>query len=394
MKAEDFSLGRLIEPVARERFLDDYWERQLLLVQRGQPDRYAGLLTLDDIDRVVTTLHLDNTEINMTDARRELTPEQYSFPSGMVDPARLYQLFADGSTIIMPQLHLRVPALADLCRAMEREMSCRFQTNIYLTPAGNAQGFKPHYDNHDVFVLQIAGSKRWKIYDTPVELPNKAMPFTPDRFQPGPLTQEFVLEAGDMIYLPRGVMHDASSTDELSLHITLGAMVKTWGDLVTEAVARAALADPAFRRSLPPGFARPDFDRAPVRAAFADLLRRVGELADVDALLDAFVEDIVDSRHGLLRGQLDQVRRIEALTPDSRVGARPNLLYRIDANGDSVTLTCQGSEISLPGHAGEPLRFALAERDFAVRDLPGELDDPGKLVLVRRLVREGLVMMH
>ncbi len=398
MKASDFSLQRLVDPVPRAQFLEDHWERQPLRVHRDEPDYYAPVLSLDEVDRVVTTLHLDNSEINMTDARRELTPEHYSYPSGLVDTARLCRLFADGGTIILPQLQLRVPTLAELCRAMEREFGCRFQSNIYLTPPGNAQGFTPHYDNHCVFVLQVAGTKHWKIYDTPVELPNKTMPFTPDRFAPGAVTDEFELKAGDLLYIPRGVMHDAVSTDALSLHVTLGAMVKTWGDVVTEAVTQAARADPAFRRSLPPGFATPGFDRGAARATFADLLRRVGELADVDALLDAFVEDIVDTRHGLLAGQIDQVRRLEALTLDSRVGARPNLLCRIgggnDDDGDAVTVSCYGNEVSLPGHAAESLRFALAGRDFAVRDLPGDLDDAGKLVLVRRLVHEGLVMLH
>jgi hypothetical protein len=64
-----------------------------------------------------------------------------------------------GATIILPQLHFRVPALATLCRLLERRFSQRFQADIYLTPPG-AQGFGTHYDNHDVFILQVAGSKK------------------------------------------------------------------------------------------------------------------------------------------------------------------------------------------------------------------------------------------
>jgi ribosomal protein L16 Arg81 hydroxylase len=391
MERAAFSLRQIIEPVEPEDFFKGHWERDLLIVNRGRPDFYADLLTLDDIDRVVTTLHLDNREINLVDARRELAPRDYCYPSGLVDPARLFALFADGATIILPQLQLRVGALAELCRAMEADTGARFQTNIYLTPPGDAQGFRPHYDDHDVFVLQLAGRKLWKIYDTPVVLPDKHLPFDPETYKPDEVSQEFVLEAGDMAYIPRGVMHDAVSADELSLHITLGALVKTWGDLLTEAVAHMARSDAAFRRALPPGFHKPGFDRSAAAESFRGLMARLAAEAPFDELLDAFADDIVTTRHGLLRGQFDQVRKLDGLGPESRAAPRPNLLYRIEPAEDGIRLSALGREIDLPAHAEEPLRFALAAEAFRVADLPGDLDAEGKLVLVRRLVREGLV---
>ena len=140
MERAAFSLRRVIEAVEPEDFFRTYWERDLLILHRGQPDFYADLLTLDEIDRVVTTLHLDHREINLVDAKRDLSAKDYCYPSGLIDPARLFALFADGATIILPQLQLRVGPLAELCRAMEAEIGARFQTNIYLTPPGDAQG--------------------------------------------------------------------------------------------------------------------------------------------------------------------------------------------------------------------------------------------------------------
>ncbi|NBC32591.1 MAG: hypothetical protein GVY13_07940 [Alphaproteobacteria bacterium] len=382
----------VVAPIASDTFLAEYWERQILLIRRQAPGYYGDLLTLEDIDRVITTLCLDNREINMVDARQELKPHDYSYPSGMIDPARLFQLFADGATVILPQLQLRVPTLAALCRGMEADLSHRFQTNIYMTPAGGAQGFRPHYDSHDVFVLQVAGSKAWKIYDTPVELPSRAQEFDPAGYTVGPPTQEFVLEAGDMLYIPRGVVHDAVSTDAISLHITLGAMVKTWGDLLVEALSEATLADPAFRRGLPPGFARPDFDRNAAGPVVADLLRRLAERSDPAALLDRFADDIVSTRHCLLPGQLRQVGGLADLDETTEVGPRPDLLYRILETGDTIALNCYGNDITFPPHVLEPLRFALTTDHYAIGDLPGDLDADGKIVLIRRLVREGLLM--
>jgi ribosomal protein L16 Arg81 hydroxylase len=117
-----------------------------------------------------------------------------------------------------------VQTLAAFCRSLEREFSVAFQTNAYLTPA-RAQGAKYHYDSHDVFVLQIAGSKHWTISGTPVELPLRGQDFDPSEHERGQPTLDFELEAGDFAYIPRGVVHDARSSESTSLHITVGVLL-------------------------------------------------------------------------------------------------------------------------------------------------------------------------
>ena len=308
--------------------------------------------------------------------------------------ARLLQLFADGATVILQQLQLRLASLAALCRSMEKAFSARFQTNVYMTPAGAAQGLKPHYDSHDVFVLQVEGSKSWTIYDTPVVLPTQAVAFDPAAYAPVAPTQDFVLHSGDMAYIPRGVVHDAVSTDDTSVHITLGAMVRTWADLLADALSDATRADPAFRRALPAGFADDGFDRQQAGPILADLFERLAAQADAAALLDRFAEDMIASRHCLVPGQLQQIIALDALDPQSLVGRRPNLLYQIRAHDGQAVLRCYGKEMVFPGHVFDPLRFALMTERYSVGSLPGDLDDDGKCTLIRRLVREGLVVLH
>ena len=387
-----WNLARLVEPHSPQSFFADYWERKPLLVAREQREYFASLLTLDDIDRVISTYGLFHPDISITNKARNVRVEEYTYPTGLVDVARLYQQFADGGTIILPQLHNRLPALAQLCRSMEREMSIRFQTNIYFTPS-NAQGFKAHFDSHDVFVLQIHGNKRWALYDTPVELPFRGQAFDPETTKPGNVSMEFTLRPGDMVYIPRGVMHDANTGEGESLHITLGVLNTSWTDLLLESLAMVGLRDPAFRASLPVGFANQDFDREGARATFKKLLTRVAELADFDAALDHFADDLVATRHTLIPGQLQQIQRLGELSIETRVGARPSLLYKLFEQDEHVVLHCYGSSFEFPRHITDPLRFALDHRDFRVGDLPGTLDDAGKLVLVRRLIREGVVQM-
>ena len=386
-----FDLARVIAPVSVETFLADHFEKSVLVVNREDRDYYKPLLSIDDIDWIVTTLNPSNSEISMTDAKRELKPDDYSYPSGMIDPTKLAALFTEGATVIMPGLHMRLPPLADLTRSLEREFGSRFQTNIYLTPAGQAQGFKPHYDNHDVLVLQIHGSKAWKIYDTPVTLPHRGQQFDPGAYELGPVTQEFVLKAGDLAYVPRGVVHDAVSTDEESLHITVGVLSRTWTDLLVEAVTLASIREPDMRHSLPYGFTSDEFDRTEARKTFKNLLDRLSDLVDADEMLDQFVDDMITTRHSLVWGQLAQAQRAASLTLDDEVGARPNLMYRLTRMDDRVHVLCYGANIDLPDFAEPALRFAMETPSFRIADLPGDLDDTGKLVLIRRLIREGLV---
>ena len=388
---ERFGLATLLHPMTPHTFLNDYFEQRVLVLNRKTPGYYANILSFEDIDWVLTTLHLTTDDINMTDARRTMSADEYAFPSGMIDAAKVASLFADGATIIMPHLHMRLPKLADACRAMEHEFGHRFQTNIYLTPPGQAQGFRPHYDNHDVFVVQVSGSKSWKIYDRPLELPHRGQAFDPNGYKLGPVSQEFVLRAGDVAYVPRGVVHDAVSTDEASLHITLGVLSKTWTDLLVEAVTLASTRDPDLRRSLPYGHWHDGFDRTAARQMFKTLFARCAELVDADEMLDQMADDLMATRHGLVWGQLSQVAHLDQLTLDSPVGVRPNLISRMVEKGDSVLIEAYGQVVEMPAHAKTPTEFALARTRFRPRDLPDDLDDASKLVLVRRLIREGLL---
>ena len=392
MTASEFSLQRVIDPVTPEEFFREYWEAKPLVVTRGQPDNFESLLSLNEIDRVITTLNLPFPDIDVVNAEEAVERDQYTVRGNVIDVAKLYQLFVDGSTIILQQLHKRVPSLTAFCRAMEQDFNVPFQTNIYLTP-GNAQGFRTHYDTHDVFVLQITGSKHWKIYEMPVALPFRGQPFDSSLHEPGATTLEFDLHAGDTVYIPRGIMHDARSRDEVSLHITVGILAYTWTDLLLEALSAVSLRDPAFRKTLPVGFARAEFDRAQAQETFHELLQRFVADADLDVALDHFADELVSARPPLLRGQMAQITSLDKLTIDSVAGVRPGLVCRFQEDGESIRVGCYGKEISLPIHASEAVRFALRNLRFAVRDLPGGLDDAGKLVLLRRLLREGLVMV-
>lgn len=390
--AAPLSLAWLISPVTGEQYFQEYWEKQPLVIHRKSPDYFSSLLSFSEIDRVITTLDRRYPDVCLKNANDSSVSEaDYTLPGGALDVAKLYQLFERGSTINLAFLDTVIPALAVFCRTLEKEFSCPLQTNVYMTPAG-AQGAKPHYDTHDVFVLQVAGSKRWTIFGTPVESPLPGQEFNPQVHELGAPTLEFELNAGDLAYIPRGVAHEARSTDTVSLHITTGILRYTWADLLLEFIAVTSLNDPAFRKALPPGFARSEFDRKPAQETLQELLRRASMGLGFDTALDSFIDRFLSKCPPVLDGQMAQLLALDSLTIRSIVGARLGVVFRMCADGASESIETYGRRITFPSHVGEAVRFALSHSRFMVGDLPGNLDDAGKLTLVRRLIHEGLVL--
>jgi ribosomal protein L16 Arg81 hydroxylase len=384
----------MIAPVTVSEFFESYFEQKPLLVARDKPDYFQELLTLQDVDRALTILHPSSGEIDLVrrDTPERIKIEEYTAPSGFADPARVANLFAAGATVIFLSLNRRLPKLAELCAGLEAKFTQPVQANVYLTPPEN-QGFEVHYDSHDVFVIQAAGSKVWNFYRAPIELPLPTQSFVRSEYDPGPVTRSFEMKAGDVLYVPRGLMHDARSTDKTSLHVTIGVLSYTWTDLMIDAITAMSLDDAAFRKSLPAGFARMDFDRRDARAYFGGLLRGLIEESQFDALLDDFADHFVGTREVPLPGQL------EAMDPANKpcmldvFSPRPHLVYRLTnaAEPGRIKLRARGIELTLPSTVEAAVRFALETTSYRAIDLPIALSAEEKLTLIARLLREGLV---
>lgn len=380
----------LLEPLTTEEFEQNYYQRRVCVVRRQAPAYFAPLLTLEELDGVLSTHTPRHPEVSVVQSNREIPSADYTSEAGVLDPLRTSKLFAEGATLIFQQLHNRLPRLADFCSALGQVFSSRMQTNIYLTPAGS-QGFKPHWDTHDVFVLQVTGSKRWTMYDTKIPLPLRGQQFDAKHDTAGEPTDDFEIHAGDTVYIPRGVMHSARSTDEPSLHITAGLAAYTWADLLLQAVAAAALADAALRENLPLGFARKDFKLADRAEEVRERLARVSAFMEAESPFAYFSGELLSRNRPCLVGLLSQTARLSEIGLSSTVRRRPGTTYDLQASESGAVLLCFGNRIELPAFLVPALEFVLTRPQFQVRQIPDCVDDPGKLTLVRRLVKEGLL---
>jgi hypothetical protein len=168
--------------------------------------------------------------------------------TGSADVERIAAAWEAGATIVLQALHLTWRPLAVFCRDLERALGHPVQTNAYYTPAGS-QGFAVHHDTHDVFVLQVTGTKHWRIYAPVIELPLKHQRWSQRLGDPGAPVVDVTLRAGDTLYLPRGWPHEAVTDAGSSLHLTVGLHPPTRLDALRAAL-EACGDDVEFRRML------------------------------------------------------------------------------------------------------------------------------------------------
>ncbi len=377
----DAPLGWLLGRAA-EGFLAGAFEREPLIVHHGDPQRFRALLSIAAVDRKVAELDLREGMLSMADATRSLDVSDFVASSGAIDRVAVTRLYRRGATIILNQLHQSDIALAAFCRSVERVFSCHVQTNIYLTPPGS-QGFHTHYDNHDVFVLQIEGEKTWRLYDRPVDAPYRGERFESGRHPVGEPSHSFVLKAGDCAYVPRGLMHDASTSgDAASLHITCGLLVRTWADLVLEAISEVCVEDPAFRKSLPPGFANREADRTAAHELFRSLVADLPARVRLDGALDLFAEQFIRSREPDVLGAVEGA----SMPLGRRYRARPSLWRLLDEEG-GLRLIAPGGDLTFSRAPRSVIERALSGNPFTPDDLGHDQAEE----LIRRLTATGLI---
>jgi len=391
-----FGFAELITPIGLAAFTAEYWERKHLLLHRETPDYYRGLLTLADMDELLSTTRVsasdmrviaDGKETPVSELVSENLPGSYANAVEM-----LFSHYRNGATINLLFLQEHWPPLTRLCQSMSDVLGGMFHVNVYLTPAG-ARGLKEHYDTHDVFVAQVYGSKRWQLYEPPVQLPLKDQRYLPPEDGPGEPMADLTLQSGDMLYMPRGTVHQAVSQETASLHLTVGVQSVLWADLLRNAVEQATGDDVRFRSALPMGFAN---DEELVRQAE----KRAAELLDLlrDGIKPASVvatgrTRAMLARRSTLHGHLLDLESLDSVDLDTKLQCRPETVWRIADNAADVGLVFHGKELHFPKVAEPALREITEAGVFSPRDISGRLDEPGRLVLVRRLLKEGFLTL-
>ena len=246
----------LVGPVRSDAFLAENYGRQPLHVARADRTYYDGWFSRAEIERQLRECSLRWTD--EVDAARYVDGVRTTHNGeGVAHAEDVWARYAEGCSVRLswPQRHS--DPLWQMLSSLEELFGCMAGANAYLTPKGS-QGFAPHWDDIDALVLQLEGAKTWKVYaprSTDEALPRFSSPNL-EQDELGPLLGEVTLQPGDLLYLPRGYVHQAKAAQVDSLHVTASlARQHTWRDLlefgVFGAMESLTVEQPSWRETLP-----------------------------------------------------------------------------------------------------------------------------------------------
>lgn len=286
-------LTRLVGDPAE--FFSGAWSDRPLL-HRGHPSQFNDVFNIDSLMTLVSMGVLSGDRITLIKSGMGLPAWMYSSHRRRIggtvemiaDSAKLRQLMQSGYSLKILDAHEISEGTFRLCSGLQAELSHRVRAAVFFTPPGS-YALRPHYDSHDVIVMQVHGQKDWRIYDRHADSPG--IP----KNVPVQVGQTPVLEArlldGDTLYVPRGFVHNAVATEQPSIHVAVGIERATVADLVKYAVDKLS-SYPEFSRELAPGFAVRPADMSALLADGAiSLTRQLAAAPALVELMTAFCRD-------------------------------------------------------------------------------------------------------
>jgi len=379
------SLAWLLSPLPVQTFLDDIWGATRYHVKRDCPGYFDGLLPGPPVvDGLLDHLRAEPSVLRLVKGEQNRDPATYRRPDGSLDPVGVRDGHAAGYTIVVDNLERYVRTLGSLAHAIEVELNFPTQVNGYVTPP-ESRGFVPHYDHHDVLILQVQGSKVWHLYgDAPVsphEMQQRKVVAAADLPPPTRLR----MDAGDTLYLPRGQIHAAQTRSETSVHLTVGIHAPTVLTLITHALHMLSFRDDRIHDRLPPRHLHAD-----VRASLGALVRDIVAGPDVVPEGLGAMEDLL-----VRRGRcppLGQGATAAGIDGHTRVVRHQPLYSRVLTGAGGVALQFAQLLISVGADHEAALRYlADSTGPFRVGDLPG-LTAAQQTELARTLIVTGFLV--
>ncbi|CAF0898292.1 unnamed protein product [Brachionus calyciflorus] len=299
---------RIVAPVKINQFFSTYWEKKPLLIKRNKETYYKSWFSCEEFDWIMRNHNLEfTTNIDIVTYINE--EKKKHNPEGRAYAPLVWDFFQQGCSIRLLNPATYSQNVWKYLSILQELFGCCVGSNVYLTPAGT-QGFAPHYDDIEAFVLQLEGKKRWRVYNPLNE--NEVLPrFSSPNYTQSDLSDpiiDVILEAGDLLYFPRGYIHQANACDEIhSLHITVSTYQKnSWGDFLTKllpgAIEIAMQENVEYRKGLPINYLtengvafedKETEDRTKFKTKAGQLVKGLIDYLPIDAAVDQFAKDFI-----------------------------------------------------------------------------------------------------
>jgi bifunctional lysine-specific demethylase and histidyl-hydroxylase NO66 len=357
-------------------FFRSVWDTAPAHLRPGD-DRRAPLLDVPDLDQILSTRLLRYPDFRLTQggvvvpisSYARLEEDEFATNSLIPDLDEIYRLVDGGATLVLQNVQRYWAPAQAICRELEELLAVPSPCTLFFTPGG-ARGLDRHADNYEGLVFQTVGSKYWRVYGRGADL-----------------ALEATLAVGDVLYVPNGFAHEAVALDRPSIHLTYSLAGLTWRKLL------AGLLDNPARDQLD---ALVPFDRddelAGARQALTALVTWASQL-EPDHLLTWQAERHPVSALPAGSPRLGGLLAAPTVSDDTRVDWVPGRC-QLFVSGSSVVLQVADRQLEMPSFVGPALERLRDDTPLLVRKLDAVLDDESRLVLVRRLLAEGILQLH
>jgi len=386
----DLSLAWLLEPLSVDDFLGEIWGATHYHVGRDRPEYLNSLREgADSVDELLALFRPHLSLVSLVRENDRKDQYVYRLADGGFDGAAVGRDFADGYTIVLESVQRYGHTIAALSHSIEAELNFATQVNAYFTPP-ESQGFAAHCDDHDALIVQLQGSKTWHVFEG-VDVPPQEM-WRHEAFSTAglPAPVDVCLQAGDVLYVPRGRVHAAESTSELSVHLTVGLHAPTLVMLATRALNALSTSDDRLHTRLPPRFLSDPDVRSGLTALVHGITEALEQPKAIAMGLDSLEADLV--RRGQCQPLGNGISDAVAIDDQTRVIKYQPLYSRVTETSDEVALHFAQSQVDATADHKDALQFlAKSTAPFRICELPG-LDDVQRLELARALILQGFLV--
>lgn len=384
----EITLKDLIAPITEKEFLDHYFERKFLLNKGKNLKNFSNLLTLDDIETLVSsTLESSSQWIRLVKDKVEQPLSNYSLCDKRTSVNRILSAYGNGTTLVLNALQKRWPPIDKLGTSLKSAIPAAFGANMYLTPAANSQGFGAHFDDHCVFILQLHGSKHWNIYHQYMNVPtsNEKKGKLDEKELKKP-KHSFVMEPGDVMYIPRGLIHEALTTDEYSCHLTVGIYPPTWDKLFMRVLNK----NDDFRRAIPFQLLKEKGGKQKLQKIYEGMCKKASD--KMHRHKETFNENSYIPGSGIFsHGGFESINNKTKIKKTTQFEKRFSSELHIEKVGDQICLKFPDNMFLGPISLTPLLRHMEKHKQFSIEDLPDVIDARVKRKLIRDLLDNGFL---
>lgn len=371
-------------------FLQDYWQQHPLLIRQAFPD-FVPPLNADELAGLACESDIESRLVLEKDG-----PAPWHLENGPFTPQRFAELPPSHWTLLVQDVDKYIPAAAELLQAFRFVPDWRMD-DIMISYAADQGSVGPHVDNYDVFLLQASGTRRWQINTRPVAADNFIPNITLNILQQFDPEQTWLLEPGDMLYLPPGVAHHGIAEGE-GMTLSVGFRAPSYAQLI------GSFADDYVEQEVSPRFYTDPGRVLPDHPAHLDgeSLRELREILRLQFLSDTQLDEWL-GRLLTEAKQADAVLPLE--TPLSRESLErtlaqqsvlvrnpwARLLYTDD--GQQLTLFAAGHRLTVAPELFEPLRWLCDHEVYNLSEVPRRGADPAFTALLRELINLGVILI-